>query len=295
MDFDIIRPIISGLLGGVTAVYLTIYISKQVGKSTATNQLHFTKFMWGLAITCLLLALFPIGLTLAGHEKELWAKVSLFIGFGAGAIYCFGEARFVRGSFDSKGIEFYTPWTGVKKEKWNDLISIEVNDLCSWHTLTFKSGKKIRLSKYLAGHHSALEIAERKLESNNKNTNNKVQKLDDNQKKEPVQNDTIVIVVTFILFVFGVFLSFFNSLFAVLTFLFPLTLGVYFVDKLSKAIFKKEFEYHSRYSGKTMEWSDILLTIPLLFIGLYPMFIIGEAADCYLGSNYWAITIGFCK
>jgi len=165
MDFDTIRPIISGLLGGVVAVFLTVYMSKHVGKPEAAGQLHFTKFMWGLAIACLLIAFLPIGLTLAGHEKELWAKVSLFIGFGAGAIYCFGEARFVRGSFDLKGIEFSTPWTGVKKEKWNDLVSIELNDMCSWYTLTFKSGKKIRLSKYLSGHNSALEIAERKLES----------------------------------------------------------------------------------------------------------------------------------
>ena len=130
---------------------------------------------------------------------------------------------------------------------------------------------------------------------NKKNTKSRAQRRKDNREKASGQKDIIEFVVTFILFVFGVFLSFFNSLFAMLTFLFPLFLGVFLVDKLSKAIFKKEFEYHSRYSGKTMEWSDILLTIPLLFIGLYPMFIIGEVADCYLGSNYWTTTIGFCK
>ena len=161
MDFENIRPIISGLLGGAVAIFLTVYISKKVGKSAATGQLHFTKFMWGIGIACLLFAFLPIGLTLAGHEKEFWAKVSLFVGFGAGAIYCLGEALFVRGSFDSKGINFFTPWTGEKIEVWNNLTTIKLNDMCSWYTLTFKNGKKVRLSKYLAGHSSALKIANR--------------------------------------------------------------------------------------------------------------------------------------
>ncbi|WP_428772210.1 hypothetical protein [Vibrio sp.] len=160
MDFDSIRPIISGLLGAIVAVYMTAYISKQAGESEA-GQLRYTKFMWGLAITCLLLALLPIGLTLAGHHKELWAKVSLFVGFGSGAIYCFGEAKFVHGSFDQEGIIFSTPWTGLKKEKWANISSIKLSDMCGWYILTFKSGNKIRLSKYLSGHKSALEMASR--------------------------------------------------------------------------------------------------------------------------------------
>ena len=165
MDFDSIRPIITGLLGGAIAVFLTVYISKKVGESAKAGQLHFTKFMCSLGVGCLLIALLPIGLTLLGHDKEFWAKVFLFVGFGVGAIYCIGEFLFVRGSFDREGIEFFTPWTGLKKEVWTDLTSMELNDTCSWYTLTFKSGKKIRLSKYLAGHYSAVKIAERRIGS----------------------------------------------------------------------------------------------------------------------------------
>jgi len=128
-----------------------------------------------------------------------------------------------------------------------------------------------------------------------KNIKRQAQRRKGNRKKLSGQNDRMVLVVTCILFLLGSLLSFLNSLFAMLTLLFSLLLGGLFVNKLSKIIFKKEFEYHSNYSGKTMSWSGIILTIPLLFIGLYPMFIIGEVADCYLGSDHWAITIGFCK
>lgn len=144
---------------------LTAYVAKRVGKSAAPGKLNYGVFMWGLALACLLFSLFPIAITLFwGHDKDFWAKVALLIGFGLSAIYCFGEAAFVRGSFDQDGIAFLTPWTGLKREEWKDLVSVELNDWCSWYTLTFKSGKKIRLSRYLGGHLSALEMAEAKHE-----------------------------------------------------------------------------------------------------------------------------------
>lgn len=95
----------------------------------------------------------------AGDHKEFWAKVGLFVGFGASAIYCFGEAAFVRGMFDAKEICFSTPWTGKKHELWYNLESVQLNGWCGWYTLMFKSGAKIRLSQYLGGHLSALGAA----------------------------------------------------------------------------------------------------------------------------------------
>ncbi len=153
--------IISGLIGGVVAVALTAYIAKQVGKAGVPGQLRFGAFMWILAVACLALALLPVALTLFwNHDNEFWAKVALFVGFGLGAVYCFGEAAFVRGAFNEEGIVFSTPWTGLKTEKWKDLESVELNGWCSWYTLSFRSGNKIRLSRYLGGHLSALEMAD---------------------------------------------------------------------------------------------------------------------------------------
>ena len=153
--------VISGLIGGAIAVAVTAYVSRKVGRSGEPGQLRFGGFMWILGFGCLALALLPVALTVwGGDDKELVAKLLLFIGFGTGTIYCFGEVAFVHGTFDEEGIYFSTPWTGKKREKWADLVSIELNDWCSWYTLTFSSGSKIRLSRYLEGHLSALEVAE---------------------------------------------------------------------------------------------------------------------------------------
>jgi MFS family permease len=153
--------LVSGLIGGAIAVALTTYVAKRVGRSGQPGQLMFGPFMWGLGVVCLAFALFPIALTIfAGHDRDFWAKVGLFVGFGVGGIYCLLEAALVRGSFDDHGIQFTTPWTGRKNEMWRDLVSLERNDWCSWYTFTFRSGAKIRLSSYLNGHLSALEAAD---------------------------------------------------------------------------------------------------------------------------------------
>ena len=110
----------------------------------------------------LILAFLPVISTLAGHNKEFWVKLALFIGMLAGAVYCFAEAALVKGSYDEQGIRFQTPWTGAKQEPWSELVSVDFVPSCSWYTLKFKSGKKIRLSQYLKGHLSAVEIAQAK-------------------------------------------------------------------------------------------------------------------------------------
>lgn len=152
--------VVSGLLGGVIAAALTAYIAKRVGRSGPPGELRFGASLWILAAACLAFAILPIVMTLfLGHDKEFWAKVGLFVGFFLGAVYCFGEAAFVRGRYDNDGIEFYSPWTGHKSAKWDDLESVRLNDWCGWYTLTFRSGKKVRLSRFLIGHRSALDAA----------------------------------------------------------------------------------------------------------------------------------------
>jgi integral membrane sensor domain MASE1 len=136
--------VLSGLIGGVVAVVVTSLIAKSVGKTAPEGQLRFGIFLWVLGVACLVLALLPVAITVfGGHQKDFWAKVGLLVGFGIGGIYCLAEVALVRGSFDAEYIEFSTPWTGTKRELWKDLVSVELNDWCSWYTLTFRSGKKI--------------------------------------------------------------------------------------------------------------------------------------------------------
>jgi len=114
-------------------------------------------------------------------------------------------------------------------------------------------------------------------------------------KNEETMPDKKTLLITLILFASGIALAFIHSGFAMLTMLFPAMVGAYICDKISKAVFGKEFEYYMDYSGKQMKWSDIFLSIPLLLFILYPMFIIGEVADCHLGTQFWTNTLAICR
>jgi len=149
-----------GLIGGAIAALLTAFIASRSARAGEPGRLRFGVSMWALGLGCLAFSVFPIVITVFfGHEKELLAKIALFVCFLAMAIYCLGEAAFVRGSFDENFIDFRTPWTGHKREAWRDLVAIKLNDAAGWYTLTFRSGTKIRLSRFLVGHASALDAS----------------------------------------------------------------------------------------------------------------------------------------
>lgn len=159
--------IISGLIGGVVAVILCTYISKNVRIAKVEGELQFGTFLVMFAWCCIGIVVFALWAFF--NDKDAWEKpselysvIGLFFGFGFSSIYCFGEYFKVRGKFDDHGIDFYTPWTGRKTEKWAELESVEFNSLANWYVLKFTSGKKIRLSGLLSGHGDVLEIIKAK-------------------------------------------------------------------------------------------------------------------------------------
>ncbi|HEV8512657.1 MAG TPA: hypothetical protein VGQ59_05255 [Cyclobacteriaceae bacterium] len=157
------RSVISGVVGGLLAVVICTYISKSVRNSSVHGQLKFGSFLIVLAWLCFAFVLFSVvGLLyivdMRKSPGDLIPFVGIFIGFGAGAIYCFGEYFKTHGSFDDEGIVFSTPWTGQKSEKWESLVSVKFNQTANWYVLTFQSGNKIRLSNLLSGHGSVLDF-----------------------------------------------------------------------------------------------------------------------------------------
>ena len=159
--------IISGIIGGVVAIFLGTFIAKRVKSAKVHGQLKFNSFMLILGVCCfaiVLLAVWALFNDADAREDttELFSIIGLFVGFGFATIYVFGEYFGVRGDFDSNSIEFNTPWTGRKTERWEDLESLRLNAMASWYVLTFKSGKKIRLSTYLSGHGDVVELLESK-------------------------------------------------------------------------------------------------------------------------------------
>lgn len=150
------RAIVGAIAAALTTSLLAYY-ARRVGRAAEPGRLNFGGLMWVLGFGALSLALLPVDA--AYNDKEPWAVV-MFLVFAIMAIYWLGDAALVRGTYDREGIEFSTPWTGMKREKWRDLRSVELNVNGGWYALKFRSGSTIRLSKMLKGHQSALEMAQ---------------------------------------------------------------------------------------------------------------------------------------
>ena len=125
--------IISGLIGGLAAVIIGVFVTKAARMFFYDEDVH-------------------------EQTSEFVSVLLLFFGFGIASAACFAEYFSVNGTFDSEEISFHTPWTGSKKEKWDSLVSANFNGSMYWYTLQFSSGKTIRLSAYLHGHGEVLEL-----------------------------------------------------------------------------------------------------------------------------------------
>lgn len=157
------NSIITGLIGGFLSVVLISYISSKVRDTAKQGQLRYGWGIFFLACCCLGfvgLAVYALFYDKDAWEKssELYAIIGLFIVFGLGAIYSFGEYFQVYGAYDNEGITFHTPWTGTKNEKWSDLDTAVFNAQANWYVLKFKTGSIIRLSNLLGGHGGVIEL-----------------------------------------------------------------------------------------------------------------------------------------
>lgn len=146
-----------GLIAGAVTVFVITYFTKKATFAAKEGELKFGMFMKVLGLACLLFSVVPFVVLLTGNYQinkpgETTALIGLSIGFGIGALYTLVEGFFVKGSYDHESINFSTPWTGKKSEKWDDLQTVKFNGWCYWYVLKFKSGKIVRLSSYLGGH-----------------------------------------------------------------------------------------------------------------------------------------------
>ena len=152
-----------GIITGIITISVITYFTRKSLYSAREGELKFGLFMKGLGLVCLLFSVGPFFVLITENYQvqkagETTALIGLTVGFGIAAIYTLAEAFLVKGSYNETSILFSTPWTGSKREKWDDLESVEFNGWCYWYVLNFKSGKIVRLSSYLDGHGFLLEF-----------------------------------------------------------------------------------------------------------------------------------------
>jgi hypothetical protein len=159
--------ILSGLIGGLAAVAIVTYISTKARAQAQRGSLRYGAWLVVLAWCCAAFVAVAVwalynDLDVWQDRGELFAVVGIIVGFGSGAAYCFAEYFGTHGTYDDDGIDFHTPWSGWKRERWRDLGAVEFNAQASWYVLTFRSGQKVRISSLLGGHGGVLVVLEQR-------------------------------------------------------------------------------------------------------------------------------------
>ena len=150
--------LLAAILASVGSYYLVRYVSNKVRHGAGDGTLVYLPALERMGWLALL-GSGALGWHLfkAGTDAErLWFALALAAALLA-AGYFLGEGLRSGGYFDNSGIRFTTLWGGTRNELWRDLRSVRYRRGCAWYVLTFKSGKKIRLSVLLYGHGGVLQ------------------------------------------------------------------------------------------------------------------------------------------
>lgn len=139
--------ILFGLFGGATAVLLGPIITKSAAAKQTNGRLYYGSWLFFLGLVCLLFATylgwkFLFGEEFINNTVDAIYGLILLCSFGLASYAPLAEYFKVKGQFDSDIIKFYTPWTGTKEERWENLVSVNFNALMYWFVLEFESGKK---------------------------------------------------------------------------------------------------------------------------------------------------------
>ena len=152
------RILITGLLGAFVAYVLVRILSRRIREGTGDGRLGYSSVV--LALGWLLIIFASILTTSMFMGPSATPEVSRSVVaavLGAAGIALLFQGVLTRGWYDGSGIRFSTPFGGKVDELWRDLRKVSYNRHCGWYVLSFRSGKKIRLSKLLCGYGGVLE------------------------------------------------------------------------------------------------------------------------------------------
>jgi hypothetical protein len=138
--------ITDGLLGGGVAVLLGPVITRSAAAKQTNGKLYYGSWLFLLGLVCLLFTAylglkFLFGEELFNNSAEATYGLILICSFGVSSYASLAEYLKVKGQFDSDIVTFYSPWTGVNEECWENLVSVNFNALMYWFVLEFESGK----------------------------------------------------------------------------------------------------------------------------------------------------------
>jgi len=147
---DNLRPIISGLIGGLAAILLLAW-ALRASPPQQDGEIRYGSRMRLLALFCLALALF-IGYA-ALHARADQRSIAYGVsGVLLSSVAWFVlEVLFVRVRITESHLEVRSPWRRRRVIPWTAITGYEFSEINRWHILSTKGFGKVRLSCYLSG------------------------------------------------------------------------------------------------------------------------------------------------
>ncbi len=160
MELDNIRPIVSGLAGGIAVWVMYTYLINR--DAIQKGDACVVQYGRGLKITVALLFLviaFIDYAALHAREDQQHIAYSLAFVFTASLMYLAIEVAFIKITFDSDVIKLVSPWRKAREIPWKSIEDYRWAHLTQWHVFYTKSHEKIRISPYLNGANAFLDKA----------------------------------------------------------------------------------------------------------------------------------------
>lgn len=168
--FDKIRPILSGLAGGLLVLALVAF-TKHEGKHDGNiRHLDYGKPFKILAFLVIPFAAFVVYLVSQSYKGQEIPACLVAAIFVAGAIFLPYQAFFVKFSYDDEFVYYKSPLKGTKKVPWSNLLEVGYSKLLQSDFIVIDGIGKIWCSNMLNGYGELCEFLENKVEELNSDT-----------------------------------------------------------------------------------------------------------------------------
>src|SRR5690606_35781513 len=162
--FNWIRPILSGLAGGLF-VWALVAFTKDQGKREGSIR-HLPSEQRFKAVT-FVRSPFAVFVFYAVSHSYRGQEIPAFLvalGFVAGAIFFPYQAFLVRFSYDDEFVYYKSPLAGAKKEPWSNLLDVGYSKLLQADFIVVDGIGKIWCSNMLNGYGELGEFLEEKVQ-----------------------------------------------------------------------------------------------------------------------------------
>jgi len=162
--FNWIRPILSGLAGGLFVWALVAFTKNEGKREGSIRKLHYGKSFKIFAMLLIPFAGFVVYAVSQSYKGQELPAFLVATGFVAAAIFFPYQAFFVKFSYDDEFVYYKSPLAGAKKEPWSNLLDVGYSKSLQADFIVVDGIGKIWCSNMLNGYDELGEFLEKKVQ-----------------------------------------------------------------------------------------------------------------------------------